>query len=99
MPDAVWALLDWVLPRCPNLGGVIFELFGSWFEHVGERASRATSHRLRRLGARHQPRASRDACGGGMSLAAFQAAHGAADRPSRTSATPSRRRRRRPAPT
>jgi uncharacterized protein len=34
-PAEVWALLDEVVPRCPNLGGVTFELLGSWFEQVG----------------------------------------------------------------
>jgi uncharacterized protein len=35
VPDAVWELLEWALPRCPNIGGVTFELFGSWVENVG----------------------------------------------------------------
>jgi uncharacterized protein (UPF0276 family) len=49
VPDPVWALLEWTLPRCPNLGGVTFELFGSWFDSVGDDRVRADLRRLRRL--------------------------------------------------
>lgn len=34
-PREVWALLDAVASRCPNLGGVTFELLGSWSAEVG----------------------------------------------------------------
>ena len=34
-PPEVWDLLDQVAPRCPHLGGITFELLGSWFEEVG----------------------------------------------------------------
>jgi uncharacterized protein (UPF0276 family) len=34
-PPEVWDLLDGVAPRCPNLGGITFELLGSWFDEVG----------------------------------------------------------------
>ena len=34
-PQEVWDLLDEVTPRCPNLGGITFELLGSWFDQVG----------------------------------------------------------------
>jgi uncharacterized protein (UPF0276 family) len=34
-PGEVWELLDAVVPQCPNLGGVTFELLGSWFDEVG----------------------------------------------------------------
>jgi uncharacterized protein (UPF0276 family) len=54
-PEPVWELLDWVLPRCPNLGGVTFELFGSWFEPTGEAGLLAELHRMRELWSRHQP--------------------------------------------
>lgn len=47
--DPVWALLEHVLPRCPNVGAVVFELFGSWFEPVGEPRVRADMRRLKRL--------------------------------------------------
>jgi uncharacterized protein (UPF0276 family) len=35
VPAPVWELLEWTVPRCPNLGGIVFELFGSWVEVVG----------------------------------------------------------------
>src|SRR5215510_12468161 len=31
-PEPVWTLLEHTLPRCSNLCGVVFELFGSWFD-------------------------------------------------------------------
>ena len=35
MPEEVWSLLDYALPRCPTVGGVTFELLGSWYEEMG----------------------------------------------------------------
>jgi len=55
IPDAVWTLLDWTLPRCPNLGGVTFEVFGSWVESVGLARIRADLQRLRAAWTRHLP--------------------------------------------
>jgi uncharacterized protein (UPF0276 family) len=49
VPDSVWALLEWALPRCPNIGGVVFELFGSWFDEVGEAAVRRDLQRLKTI--------------------------------------------------
>ena len=49
VPDAVWSLLEQALPRCTNVGGVVFELFGSWFEGVGEQRLRRDLRRLKRL--------------------------------------------------
>jgi uncharacterized protein (UPF0276 family) len=54
VPPPVWELLDWVLPRCPNLGGVVFELFGSWVSTVGEARVRDDLRRLKALWRRHQ---------------------------------------------
>jgi uncharacterized protein len=54
LPPPVWELLDWVLPRCPNVGGVVFELFGSWVSSVGEARVRAELRGLQRLWRRHQ---------------------------------------------
>ena len=54
-PEPVWSLLRDVLPRCRNLGGVVFELFGSWYEPMGEDALRRELGRLRELWARYQP--------------------------------------------
>jgi hypothetical protein len=52
VPDPVWALLEWTLPRCPNVGGVVFELFGSWFDTVGESRVRQDLRRMKALWAR-----------------------------------------------
>jgi uncharacterized protein (UPF0276 family) len=54
-PEPVWELLDWVLPRCTNLGGVTFELFGSWFDVVGEDGVLRQLERMRDHWDRHQP--------------------------------------------
>jgi uncharacterized protein (UPF0276 family) len=49
IPGPVWKLLEWTLPRCPNLGGVVFELFGSWFETVGEQRVRQDLRRMEEI--------------------------------------------------
>ncbi len=54
-PPAVLRMLERVLPACGRLGGVTFELFGSWFEPLGEDGLRAELDRLHDLWARHQP--------------------------------------------
>ncbi|HEY6188621.1 MAG TPA: DUF692 family multinuclear iron-containing protein [Pyrinomonadaceae bacterium] len=54
-PSAVWKLLEWVLPQCPNLGGVVFELLGSWYTDVGEDGVSAQLSQMRELWMRHQP--------------------------------------------
>jgi uncharacterized protein (UPF0276 family) len=48
-PEPVLELLAWVLPRCPNLGGVTFEIVGSWFESLGADALEAELAGLREL--------------------------------------------------
>ena len=53
-PEPVWALLDDVLPRCRNLGGVVFELFGSWFDELGEAGLDRQLGRMRELWAKHR---------------------------------------------
>jgi uncharacterized protein len=52
-PEPVWQMLDWVLPRCPNLGGVVFELFGSWYETTGEEGLLMQLAGMREMWARH----------------------------------------------
>lgn len=47
-PQEVWDLLDEVAPRCPNLGGITFELLGSWFDLVGADGTREVVERARR---------------------------------------------------
>jgi len=34
-PDEVWRLLEGVLPRAPNLAGVVFEVFGNYYPSLG----------------------------------------------------------------
>jgi len=46
-PEPVWELLDHVLARAPNVKGVVFELFGSWYELMGERRLSAELTRMR----------------------------------------------------
>lgn len=55
VPDAVWDLLAWTLPRCRNVGGVTFELFGSWVEDVGLDGVQDQLRRLRSLWDASQP--------------------------------------------
>ena len=46
-PEEVWALLDQVVAACPNLGGITFELLGSWGEEVGVAGVAAVLDRAR----------------------------------------------------
>lgn len=48
-PPTVFELLEWVLPRCPNVGGVVFELFGSWFDRLGDRTLHEQLDRMRSI--------------------------------------------------
>ena len=59
VPRSVWSLLDAVLPRCPNLGGVVFELFGTWYGKLGEEGLLRQLDRIQERWARHHPRAER----------------------------------------
>jgi len=49
VPDPVWKLLEWTLPRCPNIGGVVFEIFGSWFDSLGEDRVRQDLRRMKEI--------------------------------------------------
>jgi hypothetical protein len=62
----VWALLDWTLPRCRNIGGVTFEVFGSWVEHVGLARIHEDLQRLREVWMRDQPASLRQRDARGM---------------------------------
>jgi uncharacterized protein (UPF0276 family) len=55
VPRPVWTLLDAVLPRCRNLGGVVFELFGTWYGKLGEEGLLRQLDKLQERWARHQP--------------------------------------------
>lgn len=52
--DDVWRLLEWVLPRCRNLGGVVFELLGSWYVDVGEERLLNQLSRMKELWAQRE---------------------------------------------
>jgi uncharacterized protein len=54
-PEPVWELLEWVLPRAPKVGGVVFELFGTWFDTVGQERLREQLAGMREAWSRHQP--------------------------------------------
>jgi uncharacterized protein (UPF0276 family) len=56
VPPPVWNLLARVLPRCPNLGGVVFELFGSWLPDIGQAGVARQLARARAIWDRHHGR-------------------------------------------
>ncbi len=75
IPDEVWRLLAWTLPRCRNVGGVTFELFGSWVDDVGLDAVRDQLLRLRAAWDAAQPAPqARDARSGATRTRLAQAA-------------------------
>ena len=55
MPDQVRELLNYTLPRCPNLGGVTFEILGSWFVEMGDERLAKELTGMKNLWHRHQP--------------------------------------------
>lgn len=61
-PQPVWELLDYVLPRCANLGGVVFELVGSWYPEVGRERLALQLEQMKELWLRHQPAPVREVC-------------------------------------
>jgi hypothetical protein len=52
-PEEVWALLEEVLPRLPNLGGVVYEMFGNYLPLVGAEVLLKELRRLREVLERH----------------------------------------------
>ena len=56
-PEPVWELLDFVLPRAPHVAGIVFELFGSWYEAIGDDGLRAELQRMRTCWHAYQPAA------------------------------------------
>lgn len=54
-PAPVWELLDHVLPKCKNVGGVVFEMVGDWYEQVGPEPLFGQLEHMRDLWTRHQP--------------------------------------------
>ncbi len=55
LPEPVWELLRYCLPRCPNLGGVTFEMLGSWFVEMGGDRLAEELLALREAWNRYQP--------------------------------------------
>jgi uncharacterized protein (UPF0276 family) len=55
-PEPVWELLEELLPRLPNLGGVVFELFGNYFPSMGAEALVGQLRRIRAALERHGKR-------------------------------------------
>jgi hypothetical protein len=53
-PEAVWQLLDWVLPRTPGLRGVTFEFHHSYYPVLGEDGIRSQLGRARSSWERHR---------------------------------------------
>lgn len=53
-PEPVWDLLDHVLPRAPRVAGIVFELFGSWYDAVGEDGLRDELRRMKAQWNRHR---------------------------------------------
>lgn len=48
-PDEVWDLLRWVLPRTPNLCGVVFEAFSGYATNMGPEGLRAELTKAREI--------------------------------------------------
>lgn len=53
-PDAVWSLLDEVVPRAPNLRGITFEFHDSYFPHLETEGLRAQLQRARTIWRKHR---------------------------------------------
>jgi uncharacterized protein (UPF0276 family) len=55
LPKQVWWLLDHALPRCPNLGGVTFEMLGSWYSEMGSERLERELLGLREIWHKYRP--------------------------------------------
>ena len=55
-PEPVWALLEEIMPRTPNLKGVTFEFHDSYFPRFGADGVRAELERARAIWSRHRPK-------------------------------------------
>lgn len=55
-PEPVWELLEELMPRLPNLGGVVFELFSNYFPSMGTEALIGQLRRIRAVLDRHGKR-------------------------------------------
>jgi uncharacterized protein (UPF0276 family) len=55
VPDPVWELLAYTLPRCPNIAGVVYELLEDYAPRLGVEAIEQELTRARYLWERHGP--------------------------------------------
>jgi uncharacterized protein (UPF0276 family) len=53
-PPEVWAMLDWVLPRTPRAGGVVFEIFNTNYPDFGPEALAGQLGQAREIWRRHR---------------------------------------------
>ena len=54
VPEPVWTALEWLLPRAPNLAGVVYEVLEPALPLVGEAAVREQLQRLRSTWSRYR---------------------------------------------
>ena len=54
VPEAVWELLEYALPRCPSAGGVVFEMLDSHAERLGPELIQGELRRARKIWERHR---------------------------------------------
>ena len=54
-PEEVWTMLEEILPRTPNLRGVVFEMFGNYFPAVGPEPLTRELRRAREILDRRAP--------------------------------------------
>jgi uncharacterized protein (UPF0276 family) len=52
-PEDLWPMLDWVLARAPNVGGVVFEVFNTNFPDMGSEVLAGELRRARAIWNRH----------------------------------------------
>ncbi|MEM9595497.1 MAG: DUF692 domain-containing protein [Acidobacteriota bacterium] len=52
-PEEVWSLLEWILPRVPNLCGVVFEVFSAYYPKMGPERLLEELARAREITAAH----------------------------------------------
>ena len=52
-PDEVWDLLEWITPRVPNLKGVTFEVFSTYYPKMGPERLLEELNRAREITAEH----------------------------------------------
>jgi uncharacterized protein (UPF0276 family) len=55
VPEPVWEMLDYVLPRTPNVGGVVFEVLDRYASKLGISAMRRELERVQMVWRKHRP--------------------------------------------